>query len=55
MNTPAPLGARRPSTPGVPRRPLAQRLVGVLLGWLRFAAMAVVGMVGVWLLVLLFG
>lgn len=55
MNTPAPLDAS-PAL-GEPRRPRPslQRLVGVLLSWLRFAAMAIVGMLGVWLLVLLFG
>lgn len=54
MTPPVSLGARRPSARGRPRPP-GQRLIGVLLGWLRFAAMAVVGMLGVWLLVLLFG
>jgi hypothetical protein len=57
MTTPAPLDARRRSTLGASHRPRrqARRLVGILLDGLRFAAMAVVGMLGVWLLVLLFG
>jgi hypothetical protein len=58
MNAPAPhASVQRVSAPRAsPRaRPRADRLFGVLLGWLRFAAMALVGMLGVWLLVLLFG
>ena len=57
MNTPAPHGSSpRASTPALSRRPrpATQRLAGILLGWLRFTAMAVVGVLGVWLLVLLF-
>jgi len=46
---------RRASAPAGPRRHWPARLGDVLLSWLRFAAMALVGMLGVWLLVLLFG
>jgi hypothetical protein len=57
MNAPVAPNERRPSAPAGPqrRRARASRLVATLLGWLRFTAMALVGMLGVWLLVLLFG
>jgi hypothetical protein len=58
MNAPAshaPL-PRASARSGPPRhRRRARRLVGVVLDGLRFTAMALVGMLGVWLLVLLFG
>ena len=56
MTPPAPPASlERASAADEPRRRRPAPLVRVLLDWLRFAAMAVVGMLGVWLLVLLFG
>ena len=55
MTPPPPASLERASTVDEPRRRRPAPLVRVLLDWLRFAAMAVVGMLGVWLLVLLFG
>lgn len=55
MNAPAPLGDPRRSAAAGPPRQRQHVLLAALLGGLRFAAMAVVGVLGVWLLVLLFG
>ena len=56
MTAPAPHASLAPtSAPARRRQRHARRIAGALLDGLRFAAMAVVGVLGVWLLVLLFG